>query len=277
MCRTALAFALAALACSGRTEVTVVNGSGGAGGGAAGLGGSGGGAGAGGGPAMFCPKAPGPKMVAVETPTGWFCIDSTEATEYHYADFLDASPLVEAQPPPCESNTSFEWWSKTPRSTKPRRNVDWCDARAYCQWAGKRLCGRLGGGSAPFEELASPTASEWYFACSRGGKRPYPYGLTFQDWACATADNPTTSGVSHVRGNWGCQGGFDELWDMSGNVAEWEDSCNGEGAIAKCRLRGGTAASLGEATRCQTDVSAFRSETEDQWGIRCCADAVPPG
>jgi hypothetical protein len=178
--------------------------------------------------------------------------------------------------PPLRVNTSFNGWSKIPRSTKPRRDVDWCDARAYCQWAGKRLCGRPGGGSAPFDELASPTASEWYFACSRGGKRPYPYGLTFQDWACATADNPKT-GVSHVRGNWGCQGGFDDLWDMSGNVA-------GVGGLVQRRRRpsqnvacAGAAASPWRGHAVPVGRELLQIRDQDQWGIRCCADAVPPG
>ncbi len=275
--RWLLAVAAMALGCSGRTEIIVVEGSGGATGGAAGVGGSGGAAGAGGGPAMFCPKAPGPKQVAIETPTGWFCIDSTEVTEYQYADFLDSTPLVEGQPPFCAFNTSFNGWSsQIPRSTKPRRDVDWCDARAYCQWAGKRLCGRPGGGSAPFDEFASAAGSEWYFACSRGGKRPYPYGLTFLDWACATNDNPTKKGLIHVGGNWGCEGGFEDLWDMSGNVAEWEDSCKSEDEIASCRLRGGSADSPGEAARCQSEGSSLRSYSSDRVGFRCCADAVPP-
>lgn len=278
--RSALVLALAAFSCSGRTEIIVVEGSGGVTGGAAGLGGSGGNAGAGAGPAMFCPKAPGPKMVAAETPTGWFCIDSTEVTEYQYADFLDSAPSVEGQPPVCALNTSFNGWSpqsKIPRSIKPRRDVDWCDARAYCQWAGKRLCGRPGGGSAPFDELASPTASEWYFACSRGGKRPYPYGLTFQDWACATGEHPLKNGVSSVGSNWGCQGGFDDLWDMSGNVMEWEDSCSSANDTANCRVRGGHAYSPAENARCQSAVDYPRTSTDNLAGIRCCADAVPPG
>lgn len=276
--RCLLVLTVLALGCSGRTEIIVVEGSGGATGGAAGAGGSGGGAGAAGGPAMFCPKAPGPKMVAVETPTGWFCIDSTEVTEDQYADFLESVPSEAGQPPACAFNTSFNGWSaEIPHSNEPRRNVDWCDARAYCQWAGKRLCGRPGGGSAPFDEFASAADSEWYFACSRGGKRPFPYGLTFLDWACATSDNPHKKGVTTVRYNFGCEGGFDDLWDMSGNVGEWEDSCKSDDELASCRLRGGSADSPGEASRCHTDSSTARSVSNDRVGFRCCADAISPG
>lgn len=37
-----------------------------------------------------------------------------------------------------------------------------------------------------------------------------------------------------------CNGGIGGLYHMSGNVAEWEDACDGTAANANCRVRGGS-------------------------------------
>lgn len=266
---------VACVSCSGRTETIVI-----AGGGAAGAGGgaTGGGAGGNGGDSgltAFCPKGPGPDMVAIETPKGWFCIDSTEVTEHDYADFLDTSPPAQASP--CAWNTTYEKLASTPRSLYPRRWVDWCDARAYCEWAGKRLCGAIGGGSAPYDGFASANSSEWYFACSRSGGQSYPYGKAFQEWLCMTADYPIKPTKVWKAGWGGCEGGYSSLRDMSGNVREWEGSCKtgADGPGVNCRLRGGGFESAQELSRCQSNEDMGRSNTSEDVGFRCCADAVP--
>ena len=279
-CAWLLPLGLFGAACSGRTETIVV--AGGAGGapdgGAAGASGGQGGVGGSGGLAVFCPDGPGPELVAVESPAGWFCVGSTEVTEHDYADFLDENPSIAGQPAGCDWNTDYEipWASKTPRSLRPRVNVDWCDARAYCQWAGQRLCGRPGGGTAKFSKFAAPGESEWYFACSRGGERTYPYGNTFESMRCFTAEHPTAKKANYVGWNSACEGGFTGLLDLSGNVAEWEDSCNtavpGSGT---CRLRGGSVVSPLEDARCQSDATISGGARDDHVGIRCCADPVP--
>jgi hypothetical protein len=139
-----LALSLAATACSGRTE-TVVVAAGGTGGTAGGAGGGAGAAGSagGGGLVAFCPAGPGPEMVAIQTPTGWYCMDSTEVSEDHYATFIDTSPATAGQPEVCAWNDTYVGFNVEPyeRSDRPRTWIDWCDARAYCAWAGKRLCG----------------------------------------------------------------------------------------------------------------------------------------
>jgi len=90
-----------------------------------------------------CPGDAGPTMVRV----GSFCIDSTEVTVAHYAAFVDAYPSLDAQPPACSFNTSLApVWPEdagVPAPDMPVRYIDWCDAYAYCLWAG--ACRSRGG------------------------------------------------------------------------------------------------------------------------------------
>ena len=93
---------------------------------------------------------------------------------------------------------------------------------------------------------------------------------------CFTAEHPTAKKANYVGWNSACEGGFTGLLDLSGNVAEWEDSCNtavpGSGT---CRLRGGSVVSPLEDARCQSDATISGGAWDDYVGIRCCADPVP--
>ena len=51
----------------------------------------------------------------------------------------------------------------------PVVGVNWCQAYGFCKSAGKRLCGRIGGGANAFTDYASAAASQWYNACSKVG------------------------------------------------------------------------------------------------------------
>src|SRR6185437_5545544 len=99
--------------------------------------------------------------------------------------------------------------------------VDWCDAQAYCAWAGKRLCGAIGGG--PATTYGDPNESQWYNACSNGGTTSFPYG---NDYVAGDCNGGAT--VAAVGTTPGCQGltsPYFGIFDMSGNVKEWEDHC----------------------------------------------------
>ena len=146
------------------------------GGSAGGNGAAGGSAGAGG-----CPGSAGPTMVNV----GSFCIDSTEVTNAQYAQFLSASVTpqsVTGNPSQCAFNASYvpsSDWPATGKDDVPVVYVDWCDALAFCSWAGKRLCGRIGGGANDYNEHDVAFVSQWYHACSANGTLVYPYGNTY--------------------------------------------------------------------------------------------------
>ena len=119
-----------------------------------------------------------------------FAIDRTEVTHGAYAKFLAATK----RKPPYH-------WSQRPADNVPVYNVDWEAARAYCEWAGKRL----------------PTEAQWERA-ARGGIEgaAYPWGDEKPDPKRALFNVQTGPGpVAQFPAN-----GFG-LHDMAGSVSEW--------------------------------------------------------
>lgn len=188
----------------------------------------------------------------------------------------------------------------------PVHYVDWCDATAYCKWAKKQLCGTINGAALPPTDANVAAKSAWYNACSAQGTKTYPYGAVPYDpskcngdgagttgpgggdratgfgftsnqddgvYQVAVSDNNgAISGASHTA----CQGGSVGVYQMSGNVAEWEDSCDSTALGAACRVRGGSYAESNNPTslRCDAARTVARmptvpSDLKDV-GIRCC-------
>lgn len=222
-----------------------------------------------------------------------FCIDSTEVTGQQYEEFVNAAVDVQSQSQVCLGNTSFTpqggWPVATDAFNKPVTYVDWCDAYAYCKWAGKRLCGKIGGGSNAYGDFVDATRSQWYDVCSNGGRNTYPYGGTWDPLACNGYDGPDGCNGSTSFGNCTlddvgthskCQGvlAYAGVFDMSGNAMEWEDSCEPDpdgGPVDNCRLRGGSIYALGESDMaCNADSWDPRSDALYSIGFRCCYD--PP-
>jgi formylglycine-generating enzyme required for sulfatase activity len=214
-----------------------------------------------------CPSRTGPPMVDV----GPFCIDSTEVTQKDYGLFLAAKANdTSGQPDVCAGNLSY-----APDPTvgvapdMPARAIDWCDAFAYCAWAGKRLCGKIGGGAVPplALSLVEPSIDQWYYACSNNGKNEYPYGNTYDPSVCA-GDLPT-SPVTPVGSHPKCEGGFPGIFDMSGNVWEWEDACDDAGS---CLMRGGSIEHPAPVLACNyVKLFGSRSAMLFDVGVRCCS------
>jgi formylglycine-generating enzyme required for sulfatase activity len=268
-------------------------GSGGSGGGG-GTGGAGGSGGAGGAP-LACPvTGRGPVMTIVPGPGGSnYCIDSTEVTVSQYIAFLSDAPDPSTQTALCSFNADFvptkvgnscnyydfaNAMMKEPN--EPLRCADWCDAAMFCQWAGKRLCGKIGGGPNDPAAFADPTASQWFRACSKDGSVAFPYGDVYDGTACVGADyngmagyQPATDYPHDVTVAKGCVGGYPDIFDMSGNLQEWEDSCGGaSGMDDNCYARGGSYADSVMNLTCSSTLTYKRSAGAIAVGFRCCAD-----
>jgi formylglycine-generating enzyme required for sulfatase activity len=221
------------------------------------------------------PSGKGPDMVLVTGAN--YCIDSTEVTRGQYAAFLATNPSTSGQPAECAFNTNFtpNPWNPTPTDL-PVTNVDWCDARAFCLWAGKRLCGAIGGGALAMSNSNSTDGnlSQWYRACSANGTLAYPYGGNYVAGAC---NAPTgDAGLAPVKSFSGCTGGYAGIYDMAGNVEEWQDSCDSNnGASDNCREQSGTygyvSGDPAGSTRCDFLDSDQRGAQLDDVGIRCCS------
>jgi hypothetical protein len=235
-------------------------------------------------PPKGCPTGlPGPSLVGVPVPQGgMYCMDATEVTNREYKQFVTAKGTdTTGQDPWCDWNMSYvpsEGWPAAGKDDFPVVYIDWCDASAYCRWAGKHLCGKIGGGTYRSGRYADPKQSEWFSACSRGGSLKYPYGCDYDASTCVGFDYDGTAGlqstdvVRPVGSARQCQGGYPGLFDLSGNVLEWEDSCRGNaGANDGCRVRGGSFGGKARSLQCSYDMFANRDFRLQHVGFRCCA------
>ncbi|WP_437314581.1 formylglycine-generating enzyme family protein [Sorangium sp. So ce385] len=227
-----------------------------------------------------CPNG---MVIAPVAGGGNYCIDQYEVTKEEYDAFLGASLPPAGLPAECSGNIyqpSDGWPYAEARA--PVNYIDWCDAYAYCMWRSKHLCGRIGGGASSPAELANRAQNEWYNACSGQGVNEYPYGHAYEP-KCKVNDPDgefalKSVGPSPVPPLTMCEGSVTDLYHMSGNVAEWENSCDAEG---NCLVRGGSRASVPDAddvangtlkaARCDAGSYARRrDDTNPNIGFRCC-------
>ena len=239
------------------------------------------------GSALPCPSPRGPSMVRVGNSGNNFCIDSSEVTVSQYAEFVAAKAGdAGGQPPECAWNTTYVA-AAGGGDNIPIAGIDWCDARAYCAWAGKRLCGKHAGGKFAgkviLEEVGDFNTHEWLLACSNIGQLRYPYGGIQQPTACNTGENDAGKTVD-VKTKPGCAGGFPGVYDMVGNLWEWYDGpClppdagadAGDGGFAKqeCLVKGGSFLNTGLNFDCRVEArGASRDRRGVDVGFRCCSD-----
>jgi formylglycine-generating enzyme len=247
-----------------------------------------------------CPaSAPGPSMVEFGAPGGLrYCMDQTEVTQRQYTEFLAANvdpatqihPLCgagknpdfspRAEEPPCNVVPTFvagacaaDDFDPEARGDEAVTCVDFCDAAAYCAWAGKRLCGvpgkpgrTLGDGfdeASEFRSALTASASHFHNACSERGSKVRPYAAAVDADAC--------SGRKTVGSRLRCSmlGKNGAVYDLMGGVAEWQDSCTDDG---RCRALGGMLVAGEERGSCEQDGVFMSGAANPTTGFRCCAD-----
>jgi serine/threonine protein kinase len=128
-----------------------------------------------------------------------FFIDTNEVTCEEYQKFIRAT---NRQPPATWANGNYpSGWER-----RPVTGINWDDASAYAQWAGKRL----------------PTEQEWEFAARGSDARLYPWGGQWKD-DLANAGPSSPGHVADVGTHSGGVSPFGAL-DMVGNAWEWTAS-----------------------------------------------------
>jgi formylglycine-generating enzyme len=146
---------------------------------------------------------------------------------------------------------------------QPMRCVDWCEAAAYCKWAGKRLC-----------KVRSPS-DEWRIACSAGYTEEFPFDPSTPGGACnyGQVSCSVGCGTRAVRKEESCRPAPDYPYDLGGNVEEWVDDCYGFGDTSFCGLRGGSYLTQEDKLKCSHGVEGeLRDARDPRVGFRCCAD-----
>jgi len=133
-------------------------------------------------------------------------IDRFEVTNDEFARFVNEAGFVTY----AEQNSTKNWRdaAEAKGGNHPVVYVTWDDAKAYCEWAGKRL----------------PTEAEWEKAARGEDGRVYPWGNDYP--AEAEVDQFGNFYETGLRSTFPV-GAFEKgvspygVYDMSGNVREW--------------------------------------------------------
>jgi serine/threonine-protein kinase len=190
-----------------------------------------------------------------------FYIDKTEVTNGMYAKCVADGAC--SQPLSSQSPLRSSYYGNTAFANFPVINVQWNQAFAYCQWAGRRL----------------PTEAEWEKAARGTDGRQYPWGnqapdadhLNFdQNIKDSTETGKYPSGASPYG-----------ALDMAGNVWEWvndvyspysgETQRNPTGATTGDTrvMRGGAWQTTALLVRSTTRGGASMYYRVDSLGFRC--------
>lgn len=201
-----------------------------------------------------------------------FYIDKFELTNSRYLEFVKATNHRIPQNP--KNATRNLWQGDTITESladRPVINVDWADANAYCQWAGKRL----------------PTEAEWEKAAKGTADRRFPWGnveptnkhLNFnQQWIGEKTLMPVGS-YELGKSPFG-------VYDMAGNVWEWVNDWydakyyekspaknpTGPETGAKRVLRGSGWQNETPTVRIFTRVDSDPTIRNESTGFRCAMD-----
>ncbi|HEY73141.1 MAG: hypothetical protein B6I35_03245 [Anaerolineaceae bacterium 4572_32.2] len=180
------------------------------------------------------PGAPQPRRVRLPD----FQIDKYETTNAQYRVFAE-----ETDHPAPEGVFSEEM------ADYPVTNVSWEDARAYCEWAEKRL----------------PTDAEWEKAARGSEGLTYPWGNEWRDGLANTRESGRGS-VSPV-GSFSAGASPYGVHDMAGNVWEWVEDW---AVLEQTKIiRGGAWNAVSRWAQTFAHNETPPSYTQDNLGFRC--------
>lgn len=192
-----------------------------------------------------------------------FLIDKYEVTNRQYRQFCDATGRKYPDDPGLPGFVSY--FEDCP--DYPVVNISWEDAKAYCDWVGRRL----------------PTEAEWEKAARGGDARKYPWGDDEPDGSrcvfAGVSKRPEKVGSRPAgMSPYGCL-------DMAGNVFEWcsdwydvnyyrqaaTSNPVGPDSGAHRVLRGGCWGFVAWFTRCANRHWALPVYVDPHVGFRCAA------
>lgn len=144
----------------------------------------------------------------------------------------------------------YEWPNK--KGVVPKSYISVYQAMDTCAGAGKRLC----------------TADEWTIACTGPYGWKYPYGAGYELYACVTNDSTVRKSGEKSE----CRGYF-EVYDMSGNLAEWTSTRSSRNK-QYYNVMGGFWESGKQSGCFDVRYSYFPQNRHNPVGFRCCMDAI---
>lgn len=222
-----------------------------------------------------CGTCPVRTIVTVGVPYN-FRIDATEVTNTQYGAFLEADLPPQPEPeadlptePDCSRNDTYvpsAGWTQQADSF-PVVYVDWCDARAYCEWVGGRLCGSLNGGPGTHFDSNEGNLSEWWNACS-GTNYQFAYGATAIEGNCNVDQSDEIAEVNSFESCHGVEPPYSEIFDMVGNAGEWTNEFISETPLIRGQWSG-SPASVDDGCFSNWE-NADWDESRDNLGFRCC-------
>jgi sulfatase modifying factor 1 len=212
-----------------------------------------------------CPST-GQSMVRIDRKTsGSFCIDQNEVTIAQMVVFAASGFPATGKPAKCPT---IDTWYRDggARDTDPAYNVNWCQAWAYCSWAGKRLCSVV-------DKLSPATAvnSEMAWTCGQGSLgTTYPYGNIYTVGRCDVESGRSTPElVTKFPLCHGVSPPYDSVLNLSGGASEWTADCPD---ATHCWVRGGFFGDVVANTTCTSIYAQGIASLYSGVGFRCCAD-----
>jgi formylglycine-generating enzyme required for sulfatase activity len=197
-----------------------------------------------------------------------FLIDRYEVTNAQYAAFVKATGHRKSGPPSRYAKNTMRMRGVN----QPVVYVSWEDAKAYCEWRGRRL----------------PTEAEWEKAMRGTDGRLWPWGNievpNGANWARVDDGFEVAAPVGHVRSDASPYG----VMDGAGNVMEWVEDWYLESAYSEAPdrnpvgpeygtykvLRGAAYTSSGSDLRITARSKMMLDFRDETIGFRCAQSSA---